>query len=171
MPGGVVASEEDVLHVRTLPDFGGRLSAHAAEQLLCYLTAPYVRIPLVLRLLAHSDRLPALASPQLQGITQEQSSTFIQVILTALKTQATEVASSSQQPQRQQEEAAQVQRNSEEEDLSTDGEMDEDEKEVAEANRKDGYVAPATKKRMKTSEKKEKEKKAKILKSIAKCFI
>ena len=54
--------------MRTLPDFGGRLSAHNCELLLSYLTAPYVRIPLVLRLLAQPNTLPALSSPQLQAV-------------------------------------------------------------------------------------------------------
>ncbi|KAL1504687.1 hypothetical protein AB1Y20_008467 [Prymnesium parvum] len=64
----VLNSEEDVLHVRALPDFEGRLGGHACELLLSYMTVPYLRIPLVLQLLSHSSRLPALASPDLQSI-------------------------------------------------------------------------------------------------------
>ena len=61
-----------------------------------------------------------------------------------------------------------MQRTSEEDDVSTDGEMDDEEIELAEANKKEGDVAPTTKKRMKRSEKKEREKKVKLVKTNAK---
>lgn len=57
-----------MLHVRHLPDFDGRLSGHHSELLVSYLTAPYLRIPLVLRLLSDESRVRALASPELQGV-------------------------------------------------------------------------------------------------------
>jgi hypothetical protein len=47
-----VKTEEDVLHIRHLPDFEGRLGAQSVELLLQYLTAPYLRIPLVMRFFA-----------------------------------------------------------------------------------------------------------------------
>jgi len=63
-----IVSEDDVLHVKTLPDFGGRLGARDCELLLTYLTAPYIRIPLVLEFFAEQSRITALASPELQGV-------------------------------------------------------------------------------------------------------
>lgn len=47
-----VRTEEDVLHIRHLPDFEGRLGAQSVELLLSYLTAQYLRIPLVMRFFA-----------------------------------------------------------------------------------------------------------------------
>ena len=49
----VIESEDDVLHLRQLPDFEGCLRPVEAEQLLQYLTVPYMRIPV--RLTAHSS--------------------------------------------------------------------------------------------------------------------
>jgi len=46
--GQIIRSEDDVLHVKDLPNFGGRLKASLSELLITYLTARYVRIPLVL---------------------------------------------------------------------------------------------------------------------------
>ena len=43
-----VVTEEDVLHMRSLPDFNKRLSAQDVELLVQYLLAPYIRIPLLL---------------------------------------------------------------------------------------------------------------------------
>lgn len=40
-----MASEEDVLHLRVLPDFNGQLSQSQAELLLQYLCVPYLRVP------------------------------------------------------------------------------------------------------------------------------
>ena len=100
----------------------------------------------------------AMTSPLLQGITQEQSLAFIQVILTTLQTQATEIA-----PMMQQTTAAganlqvhqmQQQAGQPVEDEWTDGDMDEDEKELEEANRKEGDVVVRKKKRILKSQKK-----------------
>lgn len=66
--GQKVKSEDDVLHVRELPDFGGRINARACELLLQYLTAPYLRIPLVLRFFSAPEMTTALADEQLQGM-------------------------------------------------------------------------------------------------------
>ena len=63
-----IVSEDDVLHVRTLPDFGGRMGARDCELLLTYLTAPYIRIPLVLEFFAEQARITCLAMPELQNV-------------------------------------------------------------------------------------------------------
>ena len=44
------------------------LSARDAELLLSYLTAPYLRIPLLLQFFADQQRLNALASPRMQQV-------------------------------------------------------------------------------------------------------
>ena len=62
----VVQTEDDILHVTKLPDFGGRLRAEHCELLLQYLTAPYLRIPLVLRFFAEQDKTSCLANNDLQ---------------------------------------------------------------------------------------------------------
>jgi hypothetical protein len=95
----------------------------------------------------------AMTSPLLQGITPEQSSAFSQVILTALQPQATRIAPTTQQtdaaganlqmPQQLQQDGQTV-----DEGEWTDGEMDEDEKDLEEANRKDGEVLVKKKKRV-----------------------
>ena len=103
-----------------------------------------------------------MSSSQLQGVTPEQSKAFIEVILSTLKMQATEVAPTPmQQPnaggvslQMQRPQQQDGQQNNEEDEQWTDGDMDEDEKELAEVNRKEGDAAPPTKKRIKKSEKK-----------------
>mmetsp|Transcript_15429 Transcript_15429/g.33214 ORF Transcript_15429/g.33214 Transcript_15429/m.33214 type:complete len:1344 (-) Transcript_15429:16-4047(-) len=66
--GKEIRTEDDVLHVRHLPDFGGRLRARDCELLLQYLTAPYLRIPLVLQFFSDQLRIMALAVPELQGV-------------------------------------------------------------------------------------------------------
>lgn len=66
--GTRVETEEDVLHIRHLPDFGGHLNGRDAELMLSYLTAPYVRMPLLLRFFADHARLRALASSELRDV-------------------------------------------------------------------------------------------------------
>lgn len=66
--GTRVDTEEDVLHVRHLPDFGGNLNARDAELMLSYLTAPYIRTPLILRFFSDHARLRALSSPELRDV-------------------------------------------------------------------------------------------------------
>ena len=63
-----ITLQDDVLHVQKLPDFGGRINARACELLLQYLTAPYLRIPLVLRFFAAPEMTTALANEQLQDM-------------------------------------------------------------------------------------------------------
>jgi hypothetical protein len=48
---------QDVLHVKELPTFGGKLGPQAVELLATYLTAPYLRIPLVLNFFATPEHL------------------------------------------------------------------------------------------------------------------
>ena len=60
-------TEEDILYIRHLPELGG-LTASSAELLLQYLTAPFLRIPLVMQFFSDQIRFRALASSQLQAI-------------------------------------------------------------------------------------------------------
>lgn len=62
-------SEEDVLHLRHLPEFDPRnkLSPRNCELLLQYLLVPYMRIPLVLQFFADQMLLTSLASLELQS--------------------------------------------------------------------------------------------------------
>lgn len=68
LAGQVVDTEEDVLHLKKLPDFDGTLRGSDAELLLSYLTAPYLRIPLLLRFFATPERISALGSRELQSV-------------------------------------------------------------------------------------------------------
>jgi hypothetical protein len=63
-----ILTEDDVLHVKQLPDFDGHLRARECELLLQYLTAPYMRIPLVIHFFADQVRINALSNVQLQGV-------------------------------------------------------------------------------------------------------
>ncbi|AIO00701.1 hypothetical protein LPMP_311130 [Leishmania panamensis] len=49
-------TEDDVLHAKALPTFAGTMNVEESEVLLSCLTAPYVRIPLVLDFFASQDR-------------------------------------------------------------------------------------------------------------------
>lgn len=42
-----VETEDDILHIKELPDFDGRLGQADSELLLSYLTVPYLRLPLI----------------------------------------------------------------------------------------------------------------------------
>ena len=66
--GQDILTEDDVLHVRHLPDFGGTLRAADAELLLSYLLAPYLRVPLLMRFFAQPAHTQALAQPELQEV-------------------------------------------------------------------------------------------------------
>ena len=66
--GQEVATEEDILHVKSLPDFNGTLRAADSELLLQYLTAPYLRVPLLLRFFSQASHTAALAHPELQDV-------------------------------------------------------------------------------------------------------
>ena len=63
-----VHNEDDVLHLRVLPNFNKRLSARDSELLISYLTVPYLRIPLLLRFFSTPERIGALADPFLQEV-------------------------------------------------------------------------------------------------------
>ena len=66
--GKRVDTEEDVLHLTNLPTFDGLLRPSESELLLTYLTAPYLRIPLVLRHFADPQRVRALGHADIQGV-------------------------------------------------------------------------------------------------------
>eukprot|EP00854_Cymbomonas_tetramitiformis_P005006 gene5006-6098_t len=68
--GQQVDTEDDVLHLVKLPDFEGHLRGADSELLLTYLTAPYVRVPLLLQFFASPERISALAGRQLQGVLE-----------------------------------------------------------------------------------------------------
>lgn len=55
--GTTVETEEDILHVKELPTFGGKLGPQAVELLATYLTAPYLRVPLVLNFFSTPEHL------------------------------------------------------------------------------------------------------------------
>jgi len=63
-----VQNEDDVLHLRVLPNFNKKLSARDSELLISYLTVPYLRIPLLLRFFSTPERIGALADPFLQEV-------------------------------------------------------------------------------------------------------
>lgn len=66
--GEKVETEDDVLHIKSLPTFDGRISPRQTELLLQYLTVPYLRIPLVLQFFACQEHIAALACEQLQEV-------------------------------------------------------------------------------------------------------
>ena len=66
--GAPLNTEDDVLHLRHLPDFGGALRASDAEYLLQVLLSPYLRIPLLLRFFSDPTRTAALSRPELQQL-------------------------------------------------------------------------------------------------------
>lgn len=63
-----VDTEDDILHIRDLPDFDGTLGAKDCELMLQYLTAPYLRIPLLLNFFASETRLKTLRNRDLQEV-------------------------------------------------------------------------------------------------------
>ena len=63
-----VDNEDDILHVRSLPDFDGTLGGKDCELMLQYLTAPYLRIPLLLHFFSSELRLRCLRHTALQEI-------------------------------------------------------------------------------------------------------
>jgi hypothetical protein len=66
--GEKVETEDDILHIRSLPDFDGSLGARECELLLQYLTAPYMRIPLLLNFFSYENRLKTLRHTALQDV-------------------------------------------------------------------------------------------------------
>ncbi len=49
-----------------MPNFGSRLTPSAVELLVSYLTAPYLRIPLILNFFATPEHIHALGIERLQ---------------------------------------------------------------------------------------------------------
>ena len=68
LSGTPVSTEEDVLHVRHLPEMGGLLRPGDSEVLLQCLLVPYIRVPLLVKFFAEPSRTTALASPDLQRV-------------------------------------------------------------------------------------------------------
>ena len=66
--GERIENEDDVLHIRDLPTFDNTLGARDCELLLQYLTAPYIRIPLLLNFFSVESRLQALRNTELQEV-------------------------------------------------------------------------------------------------------
>jgi hypothetical protein len=61
-------TEEDVIHNSAPPLFDSLLSVETSERLMSILTAPYLRIPLVLSFFANKDRVDLLADRRLQRL-------------------------------------------------------------------------------------------------------
>ncbi len=66
--GERVDNEDDVLHIRQLPDFDGTLGAKDCELMMQYLTAPYCRIPMLLKFFSNEIRLRALRNHEIQEV-------------------------------------------------------------------------------------------------------
>jgi len=66
--GEPIHSEEDVLHVKELPTFDGKLSQSSSELLVSFLTVPYIRIPLVINFFASPENINALSHPDMQRL-------------------------------------------------------------------------------------------------------
>ena len=64
--GKEVYDENDVLYVDNLPDFDSNLGQRDAELLVSYLTAPYLRVPLLLQFFAADDRINSLQNQSLR---------------------------------------------------------------------------------------------------------
>lgn len=66
--GERVDTEDDILHIKALPDFGGTMGGRDCEFMLQYLLAPYLRIPLMLNFFSHEARLRSLRNKSLQEV-------------------------------------------------------------------------------------------------------
>jgi hypothetical protein len=62
----VADTEDDILHIRNLPNFDGVLNQEESEMLLSYLIVPYLRVPLILNFFASEERFHALTSVTLR---------------------------------------------------------------------------------------------------------
>lgn len=65
-----ITCEEDVLHVKKLPTFNRRLRPQDCELLLQYLTAPYIRIPLITQFFTEEGRIDCLSVSALQHVLE-----------------------------------------------------------------------------------------------------
>eukprot|EP00397_Hematodinium_sp_SG-2012_P000007 GEMP01000007.1.p1 GENE.GEMP01000007.1~~GEMP01000007.1.p1 ORF type:complete len:5820 (+),score=1409.10 GEMP01000007.1:169-17628(+) len=63
-----VFTEDDVLHLRTLPTFDGALGQQDSEVVLSFLTVPLLRLPLMCAFFASEDRLHALQNATLRNL-------------------------------------------------------------------------------------------------------
>ena len=63
-----INTEDDVLHIKNLPNFKDCLGQQDCELLLSYLTVPYLRIPLIISLFSTEDRIHSLRSEELQNV-------------------------------------------------------------------------------------------------------
>lgn len=63
-----VNTEDDVLHIKNLPNFEDALGQRDSELLISYLTVPYIRLPLILSFFSTEDRIHALKSKQLRDV-------------------------------------------------------------------------------------------------------
>ena len=61
-------TEDDILHIKTLPSFDDSLGQKDSELFLSYLTVPYMRLPLCLTFFATEDRIHALRSEKLREL-------------------------------------------------------------------------------------------------------
>ena len=68
LAGEHVETEDDILHLKSVPTFDGALRERDSELLLQYLTAPYLRIPLILQFFASPDRITALRVITIQNV-------------------------------------------------------------------------------------------------------
>ena len=65
--GETIAGEDDVLHCKTLPKFTS-LGRASVERLVTLLTAPYLRIPLLVAFFRDREKVAALAEPKIQAV-------------------------------------------------------------------------------------------------------
>ena len=68
LAGQRVDTEEDVLHLREVPTFDNLLKPSESELLLTYLTAPMIRLPLVMKLFAEPTRVRGLTHNDIQSV-------------------------------------------------------------------------------------------------------
>jgi hypothetical protein len=66
--GEQIETETDVLYVQKMPTFDGSLGAADAELVCSYLTAPYLRIPLLLQFFSAPARFAALGCVEMQRV-------------------------------------------------------------------------------------------------------
>lgn len=64
-------TEDDVLHIEKLHDFNGSVTQEDAELLFQFLTVPYLRLPLTLKMFASAERVTAVSDDQVQSLLQQ----------------------------------------------------------------------------------------------------
>lgn len=63
-------NEDDILHIKSLPTFDDVIGQRDSELLLSYLTAPYIRIPLVLNFFVTEDRIGCLSNAAITSMLE-----------------------------------------------------------------------------------------------------